>query len=144
MRGKCLCGEVQFEIDIKKLAVVQCHCSLCRKQGGSASNSATFVPQESFRWLSGEMEISKWQSASGFRSEFCRNCGSPVPNPLKTSDLVWIPVGLIDGEADLQVVTHIYTNSMASWDPSQLTGACFEEMPGLETMVSLMHSREDT
>lgn len=143
MRGTCLCGDVQFEIDAESFGVIQCHCSLCRKQGGSASNSATFVPRHTFRWLKGEGQIGTWRKASGFRSDFCRSCGSPLPNPLGDTDLVWIPVGLIDDAPNLQMVAHIYTESMASWDPSQLTEPSFGEMPPFNDLVSLMHGGED-
>ncbi|MFK7965496.1 MAG: GFA family protein [Burkholderiaceae bacterium] len=139
MRGSCLCGDVQFEIDMDSLGVTQCHCRLCRKQGGSASNTTTFVPVNKFRWLQGEGNVGKWRKATGFRSEFCRSCGSPVPNPLGDTDLIWIPVGLIDGDPDLKVVAHIYTDSKATWDPSVLAEPSFGEMPPFEELAALMH-----
>lgn len=139
MRGSCLCGDVQFEIDKESVGVIQCHCSLCRKQGGTVSNSACFVPNEQFRWLSGEDRIGRWRKASGFRSEFCANCGSPVPNPLGDSDNTWVPVGLIDGEPDLTIVAHIYTGSKANWETTVLDGECFDEMPGIDRLLALMH-----
>ena len=43
MQGKCLCGQVAFEILGAVPKLYQCHCSLCRKQGGSTSNTATIV-----------------------------------------------------------------------------------------------------
>lgn len=143
MRGSCLCGDVQFEIDAKSLGVVQCHCRLCRKQGGSASNSAAFVPRRLFHWLKGEGQIGTWRKASGFRSDFCRSCGSPAPNPLGEADLVWVPVGLIDDDPKLRVVVHIYTESMASWDPSQLAEPSFSEMPPFSDLMPLMHGDEN-
>lgn len=52
MIGKCLCGEVQFELldDIPNL--YRCHCSLCRKQDGAFSNTATIIDEEQFSWKS--------------------------------------------------------------------------------------------
>ncbi len=38
MHGQCLCGAVKFEILGPLPKLYQCHCSLCRKQSGSASN----------------------------------------------------------------------------------------------------------
>lgn len=142
MRGSCLCGEVGFEIDAQSLGVIQCHCRLCRKQGGSASNTATFVPRPKFSWVKGEQSIGRWRKSTGFRSDFCKNCGSPVPNPLGETDLIWIPVGLIDGEPNLGVVAHIYTDSKASWDPGQFTEQSYAEMPTFEELVKLMHGEE--
>ena len=49
MIGKCLCGEVQFEIlgDLPNL--YQCHCSLCRKVSGSSSNSAMLIEAKNYK-----------------------------------------------------------------------------------------------
>ena len=34
LRGSCLCGRVRFEVTAPFPKLYQCHCSLCRKQGG--------------------------------------------------------------------------------------------------------------
>ncbi len=143
MRGKCLCGDVEFEVLAESLGVYQCHCSLCRKQGGSASNSATIVAKNEFRWIAGEEKIGRWRKATGFRSDFCSSCGSPVPNTLDDSDFVWIPVGLIEETLNLIVVAHLHTASMAAWDPSQLTVARFETAPKLEELVAILKANRD-
>lgn len=144
MRGECLCGDVQFEILVGSLGAYQCHCSLCRKQGGSASNTATIVRSNEFRWLKGEASIGKWRKATGFRSEFCRACGAPVPNAVGDTDLIWIPVGLINGTLNLKVVAHLHTASMAAWDPSELNNAArFEATPELSELLSLLDEARD-
>jgi len=48
MIGKCLCGEIQFEIKGELPHLYQCHCLLCRKQGGSSANAATFIHESKF------------------------------------------------------------------------------------------------
>ena len=34
--GKCLCGKVEIKIEGEISEVIHCHCSLCRKNGGTA------------------------------------------------------------------------------------------------------------
>jgi hypothetical protein len=46
MRGNCLCGAVEFEIVGELRRLYQCHCSLCRKQSGSTSNSSLLIESE--------------------------------------------------------------------------------------------------
>jgi hypothetical protein len=116
MNGKCLCGNVEFSIDRDDIKLYQCHCSLCRKQSGTYSNAATIVPNQSFQFLKGQSFISSWEKATGFRSDFCKKCGSPVPNPLRETDYYWIPAGLLEEDGELKVVSHIYTDFKASWD----------------------------
>src|SRR5689334_20055194 len=102
--GQCLCGAVSFEADARGPGLYRCHCSLCRRQSGGASNAATIVPLASFRWLSGEQLIRSWVKSTGFRSDFCSTCGSPVPNRLRDGDHVWVPAGLLESTGELRVV----------------------------------------
>ena len=83
MRGECLCGRISFEISGPLPKIYQCHCSLCRKQSGTASNAGLLVAKENFRWLKGQEKISSYVRPSGFRGDFCPTCGSMVPNPCR-------------------------------------------------------------
>ena len=91
MIGKCLCSAVQFKITGDVPNLYQCHCSLCRKQSGAASNAATLVHKDKFSWKSGEDKITRYKMEDGFTSYFCSICGSPVPNPLRDTDKIWSP-----------------------------------------------------
>lgn len=134
MLGECLCGEIRFEIlnDIGNL--YQCHCSLCRKQSGTASNVATFVHTEQLKWLSGESKISHYKKDTGFTSHFCSSCGSPVPNRLRNFNKFWVPVGLLDSQLDRKVVVHLYTDSKACWDIITQEGKQYTEMPEFDVL----------
>ncbi len=129
LHGHCFCEKVEFEIAGDTLKLVQCHCSLCRRQSGAASNAAALVPLDRFRWIRGEDSISSWTHESGFRSDFCSVCGSPVPNPLKNLPYVWVPAGLLEDKGHLEIVAHLCVASRASWDTAALQGVCYDEMP---------------
>lgn len=138
MRGQCLCGAVEFEVNAPSLKLYRCHCSLCRRQSGTASNLATIVSNSRFQWLAGQDKVSSWQKDSGFRSDFCSVCGSPVPNPLRTTRRTWVPAGLLDQEASLSVVADIYLGSRSAWDPTETTGEQHEELPEFKAFLSLL------
>jgi hypothetical protein len=140
MHGKCLCGSVEFEVAGKSLGLYQCHCSLCRKQGGSSSNTATIVGAENFLWLSGQEHISSWVRDTGFRSDFCSKCGSPVPNPLRGTPYYWVPVGLLDDEQELEIVAHVFVGSKASWEIISQQGVRYETIPELPEFIALLHA----
>jgi hypothetical protein len=142
MRGKCLCEAVSFEILGPTPKLYQCHCSLCRKQGGSASNTATIVAAEDFRWLSGQQGISSFAKPTGFRSDFCSTCGSPVPNPLRKTAYFWIPAGLLEGADELEVAVHLYVGSRAVWDTAVLSGTLYETMPGMRALILALHAED--
>lgn len=138
MRGQCLCGTVIFEINAPSLRLYRCHCSLCRRQSGTESNLATIVSNQQFRWLSGEDRIASWRKDSGYRSDFCTVCGSPVPNPLRSTPNTWIPAGLLEAQARLKVVADVNLASRAAWDSSVPIGVQFDEFPEFNEFIALL------
>lgn len=86
--GRCLCGDVQFRVNTEIQRMYHCHCSLCRKQSGTAANAATLVNQQNFEWIAGISSISCYQKDTGFRNYFCQRCGSPVPNLVGTTTFI--------------------------------------------------------
>lgn len=141
MQGECLCGQVKFEILGSTPKLYQCHCALCRKQGGSSSNSATIVAAKNFRWLRGVESISSWVKDTGFRSDFCSKCGAPVPNPLMHSAYFWVPAGLLDANAPLEICAHLFVASKAAWDTITSPGVKYETMPEFSELLGLLHSK---
>jgi hypothetical protein len=77
MQGSCLCGAVEFRVEGISPKAYQCHCSLCRKQGGTSSNLAIIVEERNFSWVTGREHILSYVRPSGFRSDFCANEASP-------------------------------------------------------------------
>ena len=140
MRGECLCSQVKFEILGRIPKFYQCHCSLCRKQGGSSSNTATIVAAENFRWLSGAEFIRSWVKETGFRSDFCPECGSPVPNPLRNLPYFWVPAGLLETRAQAEICAQLFVASKAAWDTMASPGVKYETMPGLSEFLELLHA----
>ncbi|MBT7953253.1 MAG: GFA family protein [Gammaproteobacteria bacterium] len=142
MIGKCLCGEIEFEIEGTIPNLFQCHCSLCRKQGGVASNAGTIVHESKFSWKSGANKVAYYKKDTGFSSNFCSSCGSPVPNQLGDTNKIWIPAGLLEGDEGQQIVAHIYTKSKAGWDNIPDSGQHFDEMPDIETFYNMLQRPE--
>ncbi len=128
MKGTCNCGSINFKISGSITKLYQCHCKLCQKQSGSTSNTATIIHESSFKWLSGFDSITNWKKDSGFTSDFCKTCGSPVPNRLRDTHFIWIPMGLVEN-VDAKVVVHICCESKAKWDSIQGNVSILDGMP---------------
>ena len=143
MRGLCLCGEIEFEISGKVPNLYQCHCSLCRRQGGSLSNAATIIDALALHWICGRSSVASWTKSTGFRSDFCSKCGSPVPNPLRDKPYYWIPAGLLESPETLTIAVHLFVGSRASWDLTPLTGKAYDTMPTLSKLTSLLNAEPD-
>ena len=138
MRGKCLCGAIEFELDGDLPNLYQCHCSLCRKVTGSSANAAFRIAADQFEWISGSGKIREFVTETGFKSHFCATCGSPVPNLTSNDSAYWIPVGLLEGTSELELVAHLYVASRASWDVIEDAGKQFDKMPDAEVLDRLL------
>lgn len=138
MRGSCLCGAVEFRVEGALPKAYRCHCSLCRKQGGTSSNLSIIVDAQNFHWVSGQDVISSYVRPTGFRSDFCSRCGSPVPNPLRTTAYCWVPAGLLDDAETLEVGVHLYTGSKAPWETIPSDAPHFETVPKLSELIELL------
>lgn len=139
IRGQCLCGDVAFEISRPLPHFYQCHCSLCRKLSGSASDTATFLNKEQLAWVQGEDCIRRYQTATGYRSEFCGNCGSTVPALMDNGCQYWIPAGLLTDTHDSRVVSHLFVDSKAHWDTICGDAEQHGEMPDMQTLNQKLH-----
>jgi len=127
IRGSCLCGEVQFAYTRAVTQVGMCHCSQCRKVSGTASNAVIVVPETDFEWISGESLRRVFTKPTGWKTTFCGNCGSPVPQTLRGAAAYWVPAGLLDDDPDLSIGGHIFVGSKARWDEIAGDAPRFEE-----------------
>jgi len=138
MLGKCLCGGVKFALSGELPRLYQCHCSLCRKVSGSSSNAAFNIDLAQLRWIEGEALVQKFESDTGYKSDFCSRCGSPLPNMTANDSAWWVPVGLLEAAQGLQVGAHLFVGSRADWDVIADSGEHFDEMPDDETLADLL------
>lgn len=138
MKGNCLCGGVEFEMDRDELKIYQCHCSLCKKQSGSTSNSSAIVGKSSLRFTKGTDLITTWTKDTGFRSEFCSLCGSPVPNLLRGFDLYWVPVGLLPVSVKATVVAHVFISTISNWHLLDPAVPKFQDAPDQDFVKQLL------
>ena len=114
MFGSCFCENIKFEISGITPKLYQCHCSMCRKVTSSSANTGCIIPKENFSWLTTN-DITSFLKPTGYRVDFCPICGSTVPNPYR-DNAFWIPMGLLDGEYNLQISNHLCVSSKASWE----------------------------
>lgn len=141
MSGSCLCGAIRFSFQNLPQNLYQCHCSLCRKQSGGAANVATLIDSGSFSWEKGRDLIQSYVKPTGFRSDFCSKCGSPVPNPVGESSYLWIPAGLLDSSENLKISAHLFVGSKAEWESKPLEGIIFDDAPGIQNLYDILHCK---
>ena len=120
VRGSCLCGDVQFEVDQFVGPFELCHCSRCRKASGSAFLAAIGVRRADFRFVRGRESIRTFDAPirsapPAYRSAFCARCGSPCPEPSLEGEWFEIPAGSLEADPQLRPDRHIFTHVKSAW-----------------------------
>jgi hypothetical protein len=105
---------------------------------GAASNAATIVSAEQFQWLQGEQSVVQYAKESGFKSEFCSHCGSPVPNKINGGNHYWVPVGLLESSEGLSVAAHLFAGSKMHWQSTDNKITQYDEMPEFSDVIALL------
>lgn len=120
IRGSCLCGGIQFEIDRAEGPFELCHCNRCRKVSGSAFVSGLGVKRKYFRLLSGDELVRRYQAPilekpPAYTVHFCDTCGCSLPDVFGESDWLEIPAGLLDDDPEILPDKHIFVELKAPW-----------------------------
>ena len=116
-RGSCLCGEVTFSIASEIKDIVCCHCSRCRKAQGSAYATNGNVDLQNFKFLSGENNLTHYQSSDTQTKSFCKTCGSPICSKSTLHpNTVRIRLGTIESDIIERPKAHVFVTSKANWD----------------------------
>ena len=98
LEGSCLCGAVSVSTTSTNQEVGACHCSMCRKWGGSSLLAIECGSDVSF---TGEENIGVYQSSEWAERGFCNKCGSHLFYRLKQNNQYYIPVGIFDNSEGL-------------------------------------------
>ena len=126
-------------MQVPSLRLYRCHCSLCRRQSGTASNCAAIVDADHFKWLGGRERITSWVKPSGYRNDFCAACGSPVPRALAYRRAFWVPAGSLVGSISGTLIVDFFLASRAAWDTLPTSAAQYAEFPSVAEFFQLMH-----
>jgi hypothetical protein len=132
LRGSCLCGGVQFEVDGPFERVVQCHCASCKKISGGVGTASGRARTEAIRILAGRDLARTYQPAEGTAKTFCGNCGSNLfgggwPDSEHTS----VRLSALDTPFEQKPEVHFYVDSVAPWETLPDDGA--ERLDGPRT-----------
>lgn len=115
--GSCLCGEVKVQIKGKISDIIHCHCSLCRKNSGTAFATNGFINAIDFDVIAGENSLKIFSFKQGRNRHFCSICGSPVYSS-NEEDLsrYRIRLGILDSDILEKPISHNFVSSKANWE----------------------------
>lgn len=116
-KGSCLCGVVTFELDAEPKAVSHCHCKMCQKQHGAAFATYASIPKKQFTYITGESNLTTYNSSESIRRKFCSSCGSNIEwcGSKKYPEWVSFAIATLDAPFNPKAIKEIHTESKACW-----------------------------
>jgi hypothetical protein len=117
IRGRCLCGDVAFELTGEPETLQNCHCSRCRRARSAAHATNAFFRRGQLAWTRGEENVTSFAlpGAQRFGQDFCRRCGGPVARVVASTGYVVVPCGSLDDPPGKSPRGNIFTGSKAPW-----------------------------
>ena len=128
VKGSCLCGAIEYEVELVPGMIFNCHCSKCRKAHGAAFATLALAKGDTLKFLKGEDGLAEHRGRRVARA-FCSGCGSRLMNyaPDK-NDYLSVTLSCVDTDLGVAPVSHVYTGSKASWhEPS-------DDIPSFRTL----------
>lgn len=116
-QGSCLCGAIRIELAGGIDSIIHCHCSLCRKNSGTAYATNGFINTNELTVIDPDGKLGHYQTSPGKRRHFCTVCASPVyssneQNPTKLR----LRLGILDSDISERPQSHNFIGSKANWD----------------------------
>ena len=125
IEGHCLCGAVTVRAVPRRRTVEACHCSMCRRWGGSAYLG---VQCGSAMEISGEEHVVRYRSSEWAERGFCGRCGSNLFFHYLPLDSYGFLAGLFPDTAFEPLAEEIFIDEKPAYyafdaDGEKLTGA---------------------
>lgn len=113
--GACLCGALQFRIQLPTKWCAHCHCSYCRRSHGAGFVTWIGVELPQFDLIS-QRTLCWFDSSPGASRGFCGVCGSSVLfKSLRWPGEIHIARACVPGPIDREPSAHVFTDSAVDW-----------------------------
>jgi hypothetical protein len=118
LTGGCNCGAVRFELTEPPPRAGYCHCTRCQRRTGTAASPSAIANAGTFRIVSGEDHIRRWNAGDGADKAFCGTCGSALfgQHP-ENPEFINVRMGSFDSDPGVRPMGRLHVASAAVWEP---------------------------
>ena len=112
MRGQCLCGAVQFEVDVPERQYSVCHCGMCRRWSGRTADVRP-LPRAQYRVAERQGPDLVPGERRGLSAGFCSRCGSSLFWRLaqQPEGMLIVSVDCLENADGFTLDRHIYSDA---------------------------------
>ncbi|WP_040492656.1 GFA family protein [Ilumatobacter nonamiensis] len=128
--GRCLCGEVSYEVTGDIVATAVCHCDHCQRQSGGAF-SVNIVAHASQLNVTGTLVTYGDRGDDGgdtvhVERRFCGTCGSPIVSELMGTDgVIAVKAGSLDDKSAVKPNVEVWCEHRQPW----------VDLPGMDVSI---------
>ena len=115
-KGACLCGAIQFRVELPITACVHCHCTMCQRAHSAGHVTWIALPEEQLTIDCGGDLLVRYRSSDHGSRSFCGTCGSTLVCQIdERPDEVDIPLASLAPGSGIEPKLHIFFDDRASW-----------------------------
>ena len=120
--GSCLCGAVEFALQLPSKWCAHCHCSMCRKAHGAGYVTWVGFEQDQVVFPKGKKKLAWYESSPGAERGFCAQCGSSLFfRSRRWAGELHVALGCIHDEIDRQPQANVFFDKHVAWMPIDST-----------------------
>src|SRR5262245_29363689 len=114
LRGKCLCGAVEYSVEDAFAYALNCHCSQCRRATGAAFKPFAGIAREKLSVVRGSEQLLIYGQELNHDAR-CAKCGSLLYSLVRDAKFVHVTLGTLVDEPAIRPRAHIFVGSKADW-----------------------------
>lgn len=118
LKGRCLCGDIRYQIENAPEVMGVCHCKHCQRQTGSAFSTMAGVPKAEFTLRRGHPRTYQGPTDSGDAADtlFCGRCGSAICTALANQpELLFVKTGTLEDTSWFRPSFHAWCENKQNW-----------------------------
>ena len=117
--GRCLCGEITYELSGDLIATAVCHCDHCQRQSGGAF-SLNLIALEPQINVSGTLRTFEDRGENGdavyVNRRFCGDCGSPIYSAMvEPAGVIAVKAGTLDDRSEVTPTVEVWCEHKQPW-----------------------------
>lgn len=121
LTGRCLCGDIAFEVHGAPKWVGHCHCESCRRGAGAPLVTFAGYRNDQWRWTKAAPAV--YASSPEARRYFCARCGSSIAfESDRFPDEFHFHVALFDHPDAVTPNEQFHAGERLSWMPDRMPG----------------------
>ncbi len=131
MKGRCLCGAIEYQAEGPSHGNSICHCHSCQRSAGAHAVAWAMFPRDNVSVSKGTPATH--QSSKTTKRSFCAECGTSLfCEATYIADYIDITIATLDDPNAFPPSEHIWTSHAAAWSAEANTLPQHPEWPPIE------------